>query len=172
MATRTALVAREAEGARLDRALQDAGRGRGGLLLLSGEAGVGKTRLAEELAGGASGPVLAGRARQGAAAAYGPVVAALRSLLRGRPDALDGCGPLRPHLALILPELGDPAPAGDGATLVEAVHAALAHIARDAPALVLLDDLQWSDDATIALLATLAEPLGRLPVLVVAGYRS
>lgn len=172
MATRTALVGREAECARLDRALQDAGRGRGGLVLLSGEAGVGKTRLAEELAAAAAGPVLSGAARQGAAAAYGPVVAAFRSHLRGRPDALEGCGLLRAHLALILPELGEAAPSGDGATLVEAVHAGLAHVAREEPVLVLLDDLQWSDDATLELLATLAEPLARLPVVVVAGYRS
>ena len=172
MDTPTALVGREAERARLDRALKEARDGRGGLVLLSGEAGVGKTRLAEELAAGAPGPVLRGRARQGATAAYGPVVAALRSHLREHPDGLDDSGPLRAHLAMILPELGDPAPAGDGATLIEAVHAALAHVARRAPALVLLDDLQWSDDATLSLLATLAEPLGRLPALVVAGYRS
>ena len=115
--------------------------------------------------------MLRGRARQAATTAYGPVVAAFRSLLRERPNALDGSGPLQAHLALILPELGDPAPAGDGATLIEAVHAALAHVAREVPALVLLDDLQWSDEATLGLLATLAEPLARLPVLVVAGYR-
>ncbi len=112
------------------------------------------------------------RAGQGAAEPYGPVVAALRSHLRGHPEALDDCGPLRPHLALLLPELGDPAPASDRATLIEALCAALAHLARDGLVLVLLDDLQWSDDATLELLAALAQPLGRMSVLVVAGYRS
>ena len=172
MVTRTPLVGRQAERARLERALLDTGRGRGGLVLLSGEAGVGKTRLAGELASAVNGAVLSGAARQGAAAAYGPVAAAFRSHLRRQPGALDSCGPLRAHLALILPELGEAAPSGDGATLVEAVHAGLAHIARDEPVLMLLDDLQWSDDATLDLLATLAEPLARLPVLVVAAYRS
>ncbi len=87
MAGRTALVGREAETARLDGALHQAARGRGALVLLSGEAGVGKTRLTEELAGRATGPVLRGRARQDGTAAYGPAVAALRSHLRARPGA-------------------------------------------------------------------------------------
>ena len=80
--------------------------------------------------------------------------------------------PLRPHLALLLPELGDPAPASDAATVSEAVRGAFAHLAREQTVLLLLDDLQWSDDATLELLATLAEPLGQLRILVVAGYRS
>ena len=72
-------------------------------------------------------PRALGRApRKGAAAPYGPVVAALRLLpARRARTALDGCGPLRPHLALILPELGEPRrPPATGATLVEAVRAA------------------------------------------------
>ena len=54
----------------------------------------------------------------------------------------------------------------------EAVRGAFAHLAREQTVLLLLDDLHWSDDATLELLATLAEPLGELPILVVAGYRS
>lgn len=172
MASRPALVGRRAERERLEGALGEARLGRGALLLVSGEAGVGKTRLADELAAAAGAPVLAGRAAHGGAEPYGPVVAALRSHLRGHPGALDGCGPLRPHLALLLPELGDAASASDRATLVEALCAALAHLARDGLVLVLLDDLQWSDDATLELLAALAQPLGRMSLLVVAGYRS
>ena len=122
---------------------------------------MGKTRLADELAQGSDALVLSGRAGQGATAPYGPVVAALRSYLRSRPDGLDDCGPLRAHLALILPELGEPAPASDRATLFEAVRAAIAHLARERLVLLVLDDLQWSDDATLELLAALAEPLAR-----------
>ena len=81
-------------------------------------------------------------------------------------------GPLRPHLALLLPELGEPAAATDRATLFEAVRCALAEVAADDLALLVLDDLHWSDEATIELLAALAEPLREMPVAVLAAYRS
>jgi len=61
---------------------------------------------------------------EGATAAYGPVVDALRSRLRAEPEALAGCGPLLPHLALLLPELGEPAAESDRATIFEAVRSA------------------------------------------------
>src|SRR5262249_39364801 len=89
-----------------------------------------------------------------------------------RPGSLDAMGPLRPHLAVLLPELGDPAPAPDPDTLGEAVCSALAHIARREPVLVVLDDLEWSDDATLDLLAPLAASVGRFRVLVLGGYRT
>ena len=172
MATRSALVGRKAERERLREALEQAELGTGSLLLLAGEAGVGKTRLAEELAEASGGLVLWGRASQSAAAPYGPIVASLRSYLRSNPDGLADYGPLRPQLALILPELGDPAPAGDRATLFEAVRSAFEHLAREERVLVVLDDLQWSDEATLELLPALAEPLNELPLLIVAAYRS
>ncbi|HEX8067880.1 MAG TPA: AAA family ATPase [Thermoleophilaceae bacterium] len=172
MVTRSGLVGRRAEREWLQDALESAREGRGSLVLVAGEAGVGKTRLVEEVAAGAGGTVLWGRAGHGAAAPYGPVVAALRAQLRSAPGCFDGCGALLPHLALILPELGDPAPAGDRPTLFEAVRQALAELARDGPALVVLDDLQASDDATLELLSALAEPLAELPILMVAAYRS
>ena len=128
---------------------------------------MGKTHLAEAALRGA--PVLRGAAQPPGAAAYGPIVAALRWRLRGEPAALDGCGPLREHLAMLLPELGPPAAASDRATMFEAIRGALSTLA---PALVLLDDLQWSDGATLELLAALAAPLRELPILVVAAYRS
>src|SRR6185295_18563520 len=142
MSDRGAFVGRRAERERLGRALARARRGQGSLILLAGEAGIGKTRLAIELAEGPGTRVLWGAAGPGATAAYGPLVASLRSHLRGRPGALDGLGPLRPHLAALIPELGDPAPATDRDTLFEAVCSALAQIAREEPVLLVLDDLQ------------------------------
>lgn len=64
--------------------------GDGSLILLAGEAGVGKTRLTDELAAGSDALVLRGRAGNGTAAPYGPIVAALRSYLRRHPG-----GPVR-----------------------------------------------------------------------------
>ncbi|MEA2449954.1 MAG: hypothetical protein QOG63_1886, partial [Thermoleophilaceae bacterium] len=147
-------------------------RGTGSLLLLSGEAGVGKTRLAEEVATASSALILRGAASNSATAPYGPVVALLRSYLRSRPTGLDGCGPLRPHLAVLLPELGEPALASDRATIFEAVRCAFKHVAREGHVLVILDNLQWSDEATLELLAALGQTLADMPVLVIAAYRS
>lgn len=172
MATRSALVGRQAERERLAEALERARMGSGSLVLLAGEAGVGKTRLASDLAADANALALWGAASHSAKAPYGPIVAALRSYLRSNADGLAGCGPLRPHLALILPELGEPAVSSDRATLFEAVRCALAHLAEERHVLVVLDDLHWSDEATLELLSALAEPLSELAVLVIAAYRS
>ncbi|MEA2385916.1 MAG: hypothetical protein QOJ22_90, partial [Thermoleophilaceae bacterium] len=172
MDVRSALVGREAERARLSQAVDRARRGSGSLLLLSGEAGVGKTRLAEEVASASSALVLRGAASNSAVAPYAPMVAVLRAYLRARPDGLDGCGPLRSHLALLLPELDDQATASDRATIFEAVRCAFEAVTVAEHAVVVLDDLQWSDEATLELLAALAQPLEEMPVLVIGAYRS
>ena len=172
MSTPSTLVGREAEQERLGDAVQRARRGSGSLVLLAGEAGVGKTRLVGQMVEDAGGLKLLGRASHGAAVPYGPIVAAFRSHLRSNPDGLAGCGPLRPHLALILPELGEPAAVSDRATLFEAVRCAFAHLARARHVVVVLDDLQWSDEATLELLPALAESLSELPLLMIAAYRS
>jgi DNA-binding NarL/FixJ family response regulator len=172
MSTRTPLVGRDAESARLRQAVERAREGSGSLILLCGEAGIGKSRLAEEAAADSSAQVLRGSATDGATAPYGPVAAALRSHLRTAPTALADCGPLRAHLALLLPELGEPAAESDRSTIFEAVRCAFAALAGDGPAVVILDDLQWSDDASLELLAALASPLREMPVLAIAAYRS
>ena len=172
MTERSGLVGRRSERARLEGALERARLGEGSIVLLSGEAGVGKTRLAADLAAGSDAVLLGGAASHGGSAPYSPVVAALRSFLRSNPDGLADVGPLRAQLALLLPELGDPAPAADRPTLFEALRSAFAHVAAERHALVVLDDLQWSDEATLELLSALAEPLQELPLLVLAAYRS
>ena len=171
MGTRTPLVGRESELARLAAALERAADGCGGIVLLCGEAGIGKSRLAAAGVADAA-AVLRGAASEGSAVPYGPIVDALRSRLRTDPLALGECGPLLPHLALLLPELGEPAAETERATIFEAVRCALAHLAAEQPLALLLDDLQWSDETTLELLAALAGPLQEMPVLVVGAYRS
>src|SRR5437868_765567 len=165
MSGQTPLVGRVDELARLAEAVESAQRGEGSLLLLAGEAGVGKSRLAQEAAADAE-TVLYGAASNGATVAYGPIVAALRSRLRSDPDALADCGSLLPHLALLLPELGRGAEESERATIFEAVRCAFAHLGAERPAIVVLDDLQWSDDTSLELLAALAGPLREMPGLL------
>jgi DNA-binding NarL/FixJ family response regulator len=166
------LVGRQGERAQLADALVRAQLGSGSIVLLAGEAGVGKTRLADELADGAGAVVLRAACTQAGTTPYGPVAAVLRSYLRARPHGLDGCGSLVPHLALILPELGAPAEVSDRPALFEAIRAAFAQLASERAALVVLDDLQWSDAATLELLSALAEPLAEMSLLLLATYRS
>jgi DNA-binding NarL/FixJ family response regulator len=166
------LVGRHAERARLEELLRRSRLGEGAIVLISGEAGVGKTRLAAEVATGSEAVVLRGSSAHGGTAPYGPLVAALRSYLHAHPDGLADCGPLCAELALLLPELGDPAAAADRPTLFEALRCAFARVAAERHVLVVLDDLQWSDEATLEVLSALAEPLRELPLLLIAAYRS
>lgn len=165
------LVGRQREREWLGAAVTAATEGSGGLVLLAGEAGVGKTRLAEEALRGADARFLRGSATP-AAPPYGPIVTVLRAASRSDPAAFEACGPLRAHLALLLPELGEAPASSDRATLFEAIRCALATIAGDRPASILLDDLQWSDGTTLELLASVAGSLTELPLLLVAAYRS
>jgi DNA-binding CsgD family transcriptional regulator len=173
MATVAELVGRAHERAELSGALEACRNGRGGLVLIGGEAGVGKTRLAHEVVGFHSLLVLNGDATQQATPAYGPIVAALRSYLRRVPGGLDDCGPLTPYLGLLLPELGAGPPAADRATVLEALGHAFVATARDQPVVVVLDDLQWADDTTLTdVLPLLAGALEQERVLVIGVYRS
>ena len=140
-------------------AVADALAGRGALVLLAGEAGIGKTRLAEEGRGARSAAALRGAASP-ARTALRPGRRRAARYLRAAPDALDGCGPLRgaPGAAAARARRRRP-PTSDRATLFEAIRCALADGRRRGPALVLLDDLQWSDDATLELLGALAATL-------------
>ena len=133
---------------------------------------MGKTRLLEEAAGSGGGLVLRGGASQDGGGPYAPGHrrSALASALVA--GCTGGCGALQPHLAHILPELGPAAPSVDRATLYEAIRCAFAHLAGEQHVTVVLDDLQWSDEATLELLPALAEPLGEMRLLVLAAYRS
>jgi hypothetical protein len=164
MGTRTPLVGRE-RSARAGCGARPRGR-RLSLAALPARPGIGKSRLAEEATAASSVQVLHGSATEGATAPYGPIVAAPRSHLRAEPQGLAECGPLRDHLALLLPELGEPAAESDRSTIFEALRCAFAHLACEGPAIVVLDDLQWSDEASLELLAALASPLrqARLPL--------
>jgi DNA-binding NarL/FixJ family response regulator len=166
------LVGREAEQEELRGVLQAAADGRGGLLLVAGEAGVGKTRLVNHVFRRGDLSFLSAAATQEGTPPYGQIVSVFRSYLRLVPDGLADCGPLGTYLALLLPELDVVAETTDRASLFEAIHCAFATIGRRATTCVFLDDLNWTDDATLELLPALAASLEAEPVLVVAAYRS
>lgn len=166
------LIGRHSEQAVLEQMLSATHRGEGGIVLLAGEAGVGKTRLLDACLLHTDLLVLTGESSELATPAYGPIIAALRAYLRVQPGGLDACGPLVPYLALLLPELGPPPATSDPATLVEAIRSAFLTIAHNGPTALVLDDLQWAGNATLEVLPTLAGALAHEQLLIIGTYRS
>ena len=178
------LVGRRQELERMEAGFDEAVRGGGPVLLVSGEAGVGKTRLVQELsdrlvARGAS--VHWGRCFEAEATeAHRPVAAALRSVVEAHGSVrVAGSSDLRhADLSLLLPELAGTQAAG-GAALHgdEALRArdAAAHLvataARCQPVVLVFDDLQWCDRSSLLLLGHLARHTIDEPVLLVATFR-
>src|SRR5215212_5322219 len=159
----------------------------GRLVVIEGEAGIGKTRLAAELAGharslGAS--VVGGRCyEEEAAVAYGPFIEGLRGVLAsGR--TLEGVPAhwlaearrLLPELIERHPGLPEPGPLDGpaaGRQFLEGVSQVLAAAcAGPVPGLLVLDDLHWADEASLDVLAYLIHRLEGRPLLVVACWRS
>ncbi|KAA9375770.1 AAA family ATPase [Microbispora cellulosiformans] len=169
------LVARREQTGRVATRLAEARRGRGGVLLVAGEAGIGKTRLAEAAAGEAAAlgmTVAWGRcAEDTGAPAFWPWLGVLRDLGRDR----------RADVAEALAALSggppDDAPAdaagGDDPrrVLFELHERVTAVLGAAGPALLVLDDLHWADASSLRLLAFAAGELHRAPVLVLATIR-
>jgi hypothetical protein len=139
-------------------------------VLFLGEPGIGKTRLLEVVSDAtraAGGGVLAGRAFEGEMVRpYGAWVDALRSVDLGA--AIDG---LRGELTALLPELGADGAGVDRNRLFDAVAKLVSRMAERAPLAIVLDDVQWLDEASAALLHHVAR--SPIPgVFIAAGARS
>jgi DNA-binding CsgD family transcriptional regulator/tetratricopeptide (TPR) repeat protein len=162
LAPAAALAGRDRERATLREHLAAALAGRGGLVLIGGEAGVGKTALAEWLLAEAitrGALVLVGRCYDlTETPPYGPWSEALARAPRGddQPAA---------------PDFG-----GHGVTSQTALFAAvrdhLATLAATRPVVILLDDLHWADPASLDLLRVLARNVTDMPLLLLATYRA
>jgi predicted ATPase len=181
------LVGRRRELTALRSALAMATSGRLQVVLLSGEPGIGKTRLLDEIAARASGEgarVLRGGSFEAEGMPpYLPFLEALGDYVRTAPlEALRAqVGPSVDILSTILPELEDrlgPAarlhalPAEQARLrLFEAVGAFLAAIAAAAPVLLILDDLHWVDPASLDLLAYVARRYRTARLMVLGACR-
>src|SRR5918999_4645602 len=183
---RGAFVGRERELAELVDGLDHAFAGRGGLFLLVGEPGIGKSRLAEELVAQArarDARVLVGRCWEGGGPpAYWPWVQSLRPYLRDTdPDSLRSQLRGGSDLARLFPELRDrladlpPAPEleSEGARfrLFDSMTVFLKSAAAERPLVLVLDDLHAADEPSLLLLQFVARELGESCLLIVGAYR-
>ena len=177
------LIGRTEELARLsdiaDQAVEDAAQ----LVLLSGEAGIGKSRLVSEFVarlGRAGWDGHIGHCIEYAdrPLPFGPIVTILRSLLLDDlADVEQLIGHHRADLRSLLPELGGDDTtgasfAGDVDRLLDAISTTLTKASRQRPIVVGIEDIHWADAATRDLLASLVHSLGTANILLVATERS
>jgi class 3 adenylate cyclase len=170
----------------LERHWDAAVKGQRRVVLLGGEPGIGKTRLAAEFcqaahAGGAA--VLAGRCHEEMVTPFEPFAEALHHYLSALPSAELSVqiGQRRRELAGLVPDLGDGVPrlAGEALAdpeqerfrLFEAVASALTAAARARPMILVLDDLHWADDASLLLLRHVVRATEGSRILIVGTYR-
>ncbi|MBK7893706.1 MAG: tetratricopeptide repeat protein [Anaerolineaceae bacterium] len=184
----TPFVGRVAERNQLLARLDEAHAGRGGLVILLGEAGIGKTRLLESLAQSANWrgwQVAWGTGEEFALPApYAPLIAALTMALpQPRVQQLMRLVPgwwlaflarLLPDLTnqIKLPHLPEGATDQAEADLPRALQAVFSGLQQIAPHLLLLDDVQWADPAIWPLLTALQPALNELSLLIVLSGRT
>ncbi|MEX1263176.1 MAG: AAA family ATPase [Actinomycetota bacterium] len=181
VASAAPMVGREGELAAAMEVLWRLDAGRGGGLLVSGEAGIGKTRLCDALLAEASASgrtTLRGATRvEEGAFPYAPIAEAVDRLLLERPDlaaALSEGAQL--EIARLTAASPSAVPEADPGTvrrrLFSAVAQLLSAVARERGAVVLLEDLHAADDATVQLAHYLVRAARFQPLLVVLSYRA
>lgn len=184
---KTPFVGRETELAQLDRGLENALRGRGSVVLIGGEPGVGKTRLAEELALRAKRKdmlTFTGHCYEmEGTLPYSPFVEILESTAESiAPDLFrEAMGDSAPELARFAPEIKkmfpDIPPAADMPAeedrryTFNSIGRYMRRSSGMNPVMLILDDLHWGDEATLLLFEHLALNLHDVPVLIVGTYR-
>jgi DNA-binding SARP family transcriptional activator len=182
-------VGRERELDLLAHALGDALKGRGRLLMIGGEPGIGKSRLADELAGHAreqGADVLWGRCWEaGGAPPYWPWAQILRAGVRSRSydQVLHELGSDAGEIADLVPDVRqllpaalkppsvDDDPQAARFRLFDAVANFLLRASQVQPVVVVLDDLNWADKESLLLLEFLTHELLEARLLVVGTYR-
>ncbi|WP_405676600.1 AAA family ATPase [Streptomyces sp. NBC_01511] len=158
--------------AEIDRATES----HGGLVLVAGEAGIGKTTLVTAAALEArqrGALVLGGSCWEGSAPGYWPWVQVVRGMRRGLGErewakAEEAAGG---RLAVLLGETPGDDEAKDAFSVYDAVTTALVTVSQDRPVVVVLDDLHWADTASLRLLEFAAQHAWFERLLLIGTYR-
>ncbi|HEX8488096.1 MAG TPA: ATP-binding protein, partial [Propionibacteriaceae bacterium] len=155
-----------------------------GLVLLAGDAGIGKSRLIEALTARATDQgwrVAVGHCVDlgGSPVPYLPFSEIASRLQANRPEVMRQLASRWPGVGRLLPAVPGPAgrqtdgpEPGDRGGFFESLHAMLVELGSEAPLLLVIEDLHWADQSTLDLLSYLFTRRFVAPVSIVASYRS
>lgn len=167
------LEGRESEQEVLSEAIIRLSDGLGGMCLVAGDAGAGKTSLVESVLSTSEVRILRAGGESNGTEPYGPLKFALRVHLGRLSPEEAGARTLPPLLlALLMPDRGPPPQSVPPDAIPLAIREAFETLARQRPTILFLDDLQWADAATLMVLADWAAALPGVPLLIIAAYRS
>lgn len=165
------MIGRAAELQALRSVLESARQGNGGCVLVSGEAGIGKTTLVRALVRDSDCRALWVYASDTSTPPYGLVESLARSLLDADSGILDACENHVEAMAVVLPDLGRRRE-GDGPNTIEkGIGCFLQAASKDRLLVWILEDLQWADSATIELLPLIDDAIAHAPVVILGIYR-
>ena len=187
-AGRTAFVGRESERSRIRAAIDHALTGHGSVVMLAGGPGVGKTRLAMEMAEHASRVgfrYLVGhcyeRDERLPFLPFAEIIEAnlaeapsLEDFRRRMGDNAAELAQIAPRLRRVYPDIPPPLdlpPAQQHRYLFQSVSDSMARSAQTGSHIYIVEDLQWADESTLALLIHLANRIAQLPVVIIGTYR-
>lgn len=171
---RAELIAREREIGVLSEARKSASGGHGRIVLISGDAGIGKTRLLrqfEATLGGSRSLTASTRCVEFVQTPLAPLRELLQGLERGNAQPREQT--TRALIDRLAFERGSPAATTEpDGWLFESIDAALARYALRGTVVLLLEDIHWADRSTLGFLTYLADRISDRRILVVATYRS
>ena len=183
----TTFIGRTAERAELDTKIRAAAAGTGGMVLIAGQAGLGKSRLVRECLGGASGLgmlVLTGHCIDMVSPPpYQPHIDQLEQAARDTTSELlrAALGENAPEVAKLMPSLRqryddippppELPPEQERRYMLHGVCEFIERAARNRPIVLVFEDLHWADESTLLLLRQIGPRLADVPLLVVGTFR-
>ncbi len=154
-------------------------RGCGSLVLVEGDAGIGKSRLLQEFESsvGAEARVAHGACLPYASAPFGPIAEVMRAIVHAHPSAAPPAAYLRTVLRTIVPDIRPPFEivTSDSALvrrwMLDAIAETVNRLSASTPVLIVIEDLHWADADTLAAITYLASRLDDLRAVLAVSYR-
>lgn len=166
------IIGRKKENETLKKFLRELKNGKGNIVFIAGEAGIGKSFLVREFFNHKEISIYTSTAYDEDDNSYSLIAAILRQIIRKNNPGKYDAGPLTKYLSAIIPEIVNHTEDVSNETLHESVIQAIEQIGLNAPSIIVFDDFHRADKSTLDIIPMLAERIKNIPLLILCIYRS